>query len=129
MTRIVYKIRDGFGEIRECSGDGLLLTVAIKPDTGGYVTLGGITKRLADGEARFNLERLSDGDYTPTLEGTASAVLEPVRKLSGRVFALPTPDSSIRRLLERSEKSEEKIKKLEGRLDELLRLIEGRIIF
>ena len=129
MTRIIYKIKDGIGEIRACSGDGLRLTVVTKPGTDGYITLAGITKRLSCGEASFNLERVPDGDYTPTLVGGECAIFEPVRKLSGKVFPLPTPDSTVRHLLERVDSLEEKTESLEKELEELERLLSSRIIF
>ncbi len=129
MTRLIYKIKDGVGEIREHTGEGPAVCIRVEPDTGGYITLAGTTKRLSSGEVRFNLERAPDGDYSPTLDGESPAVLEPIRKLSGRVFPLSTPDSTVRRLLVRTEACEERIEKLEGELSEIRALLDGRIIF
>ncbi len=128
MTRVVYKINDGYGEVREAVGEGLMLTIAVKPDTGGYITLGNVTKRIVSGECLFNLERIPDGEYTPKISGPTPATLEPLCKLSGRIFPLPTPDATVRRLLLRTEVLEAKCEALSKELTELLSLLDSRII-
>lgn len=129
MSRIVYKIFDDWGEAREYTGEGLTLTVSVLPKQEGYLTIGDITKAIRDGEAKFNLERLCDGEYTPLLFGKTKISLEPICKKEGKITPLPTPDSTVRRLLFRTERTEEELRALEERLDGLYRLIEGRIIF
>ena len=128
MTRILYKLKSCIGEIRDISGEGVTLTIAIKPDTDGYITLAGVTKRLVKGECRFNLERIPDGDYTPLLSGASNATLEPIRKAGGRILPLPTPDSTVRRLLERTEALEDKCDGLKEELTSIRALLDSRII-
>ena len=129
MTKIVYKIFDDYGEVREYSGEGLTLSVCVSPEQDGYLTIGDVTKSLSNGEVKFNLDKLSDGEYTPLLFGKTKITLEPIIKKGGKVTPLPTPDSTVRRLLLRTETAEEKLRYLEQRLDDLYKLIEGRIIF
>ena len=129
MTKIIYKINDGIGEAREFFGEGLTLTISVNTGTDGYITLSGTTKKLSDGEARFNLERVPDGDYTPILDGSCYAVLEPIRKIDGKIFPLSPSNDSLRRLFRRTERCEENIERLEKILDELNRKLDGRIIF
>ena len=129
MSRIVYKLFENAGEVREFSEDGLTLTVKVFPKEDGFITIGDAAKRLRDGEATFNLERFPDGDYTPFLFSNKRTKLEPIRKKDGRISPLPTPDSTVRRLLLRVDSAEGGLLRLEEKLDGLYKLIEGRIIF
>ena len=129
MSRIVYKIFKDGAELRECIGNDLRVTLSTEPKQDGYISLDGVVKKLSEGEAVFSLASLPDGEYTPILYADNKTELEPIRKLSGKLLTLPTPDSTVRRLLLRTESLEKKTEALEDGLKKLYELIEGRIIF
>lgn len=129
MTRIVYKLKGAVGEARELSGAGATLAVIIDPAHSGYVRLGGAVSALEDGCALFELSRIPDGDHTPTLSGEVCATLEPIRKAGERITLLPTPDVTVRNLLERLERTEEALSTLILRVDKLSSLYGKQVIF
>lgn len=129
MTRIVYKIKGPVGEARELSGTGGTLAVIIDPSTTGYVRLGGAVSVIEDGCALFELSHIKDGDHTPTLSGEVCATLEPIRKEGERITLLPTPDVTVRNLLNRLERTEQTLSTLISRVDKLSTLYGKQVIF
>lgn len=129
MTRIIYKIIDGWGESVGICGTGTPLILEVAAKSPSYVSIDGAVKLVSGGEAKFDLGAISDGEHTPTLSGSEHAVLEPLRVRGERVELLPTPDETVRRLLKRAARLEERLSAAEGDLSELRQKLNDKTIF
>ena len=130
MTRIIYKINDGWGEHVGIGGreDGSI-AIELTAPAPSFVTVGEAVRELKDGRAVFPLSEITDGDHTPLLSGAVCAVLEPIRKRGRTVTLLPTPDETVRRLLKRAASLERRLEVAEGSIRTLAEKIEKTTIF
>lgn len=119
MTRIIYRIIDGWGEAAGIHGSGDPLVMEIAAGERSFVTLDGAVREIASGEAVFKLSEISEGEHTPIVSGEVHAVLEPLRRRGTRIEPLPTPDETVRRLLRRAARLEERVSLAENELSEL----------
>ena len=131
MTRIIYKLKDGWGEARELSSSGKVgeLIITVDPILSGYISIGGVASQICDGQARFSTNRIADGEHTPIVSGEMHAELEPILKSGNKISLLPTSDKTIRKLLQRLERAEEAISTLTRRIDKLGELYGKKVIF
>ena len=129
MTRIIYKIKDGYGEIRSICGTGSPLVIVTDSAACGYVKIGDYVSAIESGEAEFDVSRIHDGVYTPTISGDVHATLEPIKKEHTSVIAMPTPDTTLRHMLVRLERAEETVANLSARVDKLSVLYGKQVIF
>ena len=130
MTRIVYKIVENKGEMRSFETDGTqVLTIDIGPRVSGHVAIGREVAPVTGGRGKIDLSHLNDGEYTPILYADSVITLEPIRREMGKILFPGTPDSTVRSLLVRCERLEDRVKSMSDRLDELLSLIGKEITF
>ena len=131
MPRISYRLFDGRGEWSEISNrQSESLILRFFPPKDGYIDIDDAVYRVKSGEAVIPLKSLADKEYSLRLESDSGGfALEKFTKLGNEVSPLPTEDSTLRALLARCCKNEEKISLLEEKLSILLKRTEGHHIF
>ena len=131
MTRIVFKLISGYGEIREFTpGTASIIEVVIDGADDGIFKLGTVSKRMRGGVCRIDASHISDGDYTPTLIKDGSIItLERVRKMGNSLTRPPIDINLIERALLRIESLEGLVMELTRRLTAIEADVHAPLLF
>lgn len=131
MAKIKYSLCENIGEWTSLSEDDrTILTIILSPTKNGYLSLSNAVYRVENGEVKISLSAIADGSYTPRFECDGGVyILEEFQKCGNLISMLPTTEKTIRSLLFRCRKSEEKIQELEEELKVLKSKTEGHHIF
>ena len=131
MPRINYCIFDGRGEWTEVSSESeSSLLIRLYPPKDGFLNIDNAVYRVKSGEVTIPLSRLDDKEYSPRLETDGEGFsLEKFSKCGKEIFPAPTDEKTIRSLLARCRKNEDKLRILEDTLSALTKITEGHHIF
>ena len=131
MTRIVYKLVGGYGEIREFNpGTASIIEVVIDGANEGIFKLGTVSKRLRNGVCRIDASHIKDGDYAPALiKDDSITALERVRKMGNSLTRPPIDIEVVKRALLRIESLELLVGELSERLSSVESDVHAPILF
>jgi len=131
MAKIKYALYEDVGEWTSvCEGDRTTLTISLSPTKNGYISLGNAAYRVENGEVKIPLSELADDNYTPRLECDGGVyIFEGFRKCGNLISMLPATEKTIRSLLFRYRRIEEKIQNLDEELKVLKSKTDGHHIF
>ena len=107
-----------------------LLSVLFSESIDGFITIGGITVRIRDGEARVDLRLIDDGEHSPVLIQKSGRVTLPGIIKRGTSLAIAECRSEyIRGISMRERELAARVSELEAKLTELTSAVYGSTIF
>ena len=131
MPRISYALINGKGEWHEVTKDHSdQLILRFYPQKDGYIVIDNTVYRVKCGEVNAPLSKLRDAEYALRLEcGNEGFTLEKFRKSGADIVMPKTDEATVRSLVQRCYKNEERIKTLEDKLATIIKMTEGHRIF
>ena len=131
MTRILYGIFGGEGELLEYKrGTGHEAEIAFDTPYDGFLTVGGITVRVKDGRATVDIRLLDEGVSEPCLIQKDRRYKLPTLSKRSHLLEPTEPDGEfIRRISVRERRLEERVARLEDKLEEISRKVYGTLQF
>ena len=129
--KISYETLHGVAErIDYCSDSEDGLTVVIKPECNGVMTLGTGKFAISEGISTIPYASLPDGEYVPRLETDTGIYIAEGFTKCGREIHIPrTDEKTIRRLIVRSHALDKKCTQLEEKVRQLELSCLGHNIF
>lgn len=121
MTRLFYKIKNGYGELTDSSyGSGGDVVISVDGAADGTIIISEHSLKLKDGRVSIDQRSLQDGAVLPILiSDKGSFRLEPFLKEDGKITALPTEDWVVRKMLNRLGRIETELHELMDSFDEI----------
>ncbi|MBR2342725.1 MAG: hypothetical protein IKA64_00555 [Clostridia bacterium] len=130
MTVLNYTVSDGYGEISSFVGGGGRAVFKIDGAAGGVLHVGRLCAPIIDGRCEINLSKLPDGDYTPIISVKSRGIeLEGIRKFGRELLPLPTSEKTLRRLISRVAKLEDRLGRAEAEIAALSEKIARGLTF
>ena len=131
MPRISYYLKDGLGIWTDIGDDAEgALEIRFTPTRDGYVKIGKEAYRVAKGEVSIPLSAVPDGVNAARFYTDSEGFkLETFIKSASTVTMEKTDDITVRAMLERIRKLEERLIPLEKSAEVLIQRTEGHRIF
>ena len=131
MSRICYYLSHGFGEWTSISKDDKsILELSFTPAKDGYIKLKDTVYRVRSGELSIPIYQLSDGSYELRLDTDGEGfALEGFTKCGDLITMNKTAESTLRALLAKNRKNDERLRDLEEKISILIKRTEGHHIF
>ena len=125
MTRLFYRLKNGYGELTESSlGDSEQVVITVDGVSDGTLLIADRYLTLKDGRVSTDLRSLKDGAVKPLLiSANGSFRLEPFLKDGNKITALPTEDFVIRKMLLRLGAAEAELCELKYSIAELKEML------
>ena len=131
MPRIHYYLKGGTGEWTDLSSDEpTFLSLRFTPEVNGFIKIRDTLYRVMSGELTVPMAELPDGVYELRVDTEGEGfVLEKFEKLGGRIEMAKTEDATVRALLAKCRKNEQRLCALEEKISILIERTEGHHIF
>ena len=131
MPKIHYFLNHGTGvwcDFSDDSTDALLLRFT--PAIDGYVKVGDTVYRVKSGELSLPLAALANGTHELRVDTEGEGfLLEKFERRGASIMPSPTADSTLRALIARCRKNDQRLSALEEKISVLMKRTEGHHIF
>ncbi len=131
MTKIVYKINQGFGECTEFwEKDAARCEIKFYGAPDGILTIGEKSIRTKEGAARLSLLSLPDGDYTPHLSCGAGVIpFSPIRKTGNNLTRPPISSEEFAHTVKKVCELQTIVQEIKKEIADIRQILSGSVLF